>query len=496
MIKKRWLSILALSLTAVSCCALGSCEALNKLTGNKSSSEKTAYEIWLENGNSGTEEDFMAWLSGQGSQSSSTETPDPTPANDSLSFEKIEGKEEYCVIGKGTDTSDHIIIPDTYQGLPVTEIGKKAFLEEKTIKKVTISAKIKKIDNDAFKNCEGLVGVYSAGLEAWLNIEFGNPEANPVNYAKKLYIKNQAVCDLVIPSTITEIKEHTFQNCDSITSVVIPETVTKVGNGAFYKCDELKTATVNGEIGKSVFSNCTSLESVTLEDTVTSISDYAFNHCSNLKSIKLGNTLTNIGNNAFYFCTKLESVVIPDSVKTIGEYAFRYCEALKTCKIGNGVTEIGEYAFTSCKSLQKIDIPDSVKTIGDFAFYECETATKIKIGNGVTSLGLLVFDTCKSVKEFIIGDGITEEINFTFFYGINDLEVIVFGSSVQGIDYYTLLSQEKLKKVYYKGTESAWNKIYNDPYDKGVGSAQLYFYSETSKSGCWHFDKNGNISLW
>ena len=82
MMKKRWLSILALALTAVGCCTLGACSITGEkgdkgdqgiqgeagkdgVDGINGQDGKSAYQIWLDNGYTGTQADFLAWLKGE-----------------------------------------------------------------------------------------------------------------------------------------------------------------------------------------------------------------------------------------------------------------------------------------------------------------------------------------------------------------------------------------------------------------------------------------------
>ena len=49
---------------------------------------------------------------------------------ESLRYQKIEGEEAYRVMGIGTVSDYDVVIPETYRGLPVTEIGAHAFENE------------------------------------------------------------------------------------------------------------------------------------------------------------------------------------------------------------------------------------------------------------------------------------------------------------------------------------------------------------------------------
>ena len=107
--KKRWLSILALALTAVGCCAFGACKGADV----------------------------------QG-----------------LVYEKIGGKDEYRVTNTFMESViTNITIPDTYLGLPVTEIGAHAFEGKTYIKSVKIGDNVKEIAPNAFEGCDGLTSV-------------------------------------------------------------------------------------------------------------------------------------------------------------------------------------------------------------------------------------------------------------------------------------------------------------------------------------------------
>ena len=120
------------------------------------------------------------------------------------------------------------------------------------------------IGDYAFYYCDALEDVYINSLESWCNIDF-ETWANPLNYADNLYLNGELVEELVIPDSVTEIKNETFVGCGSITSVTIGDSVTSIGYFAFQ--------------------NCINLTSVTIGRNVTNIEGYAFAYCSNLWSI-------------------------------------------------------------------------------------------------------------------------------------------------------------------------------------------------------------------
>ena len=79
--------------------------------------------------------------------------------SDGLIYRKIENKEEYAVVGF-IETEEHIKIPDTFQGLPVTLIDDYAFEGNDSIRTVQIGNHINTIGNWAFWKCSSLEAIY------------------------------------------------------------------------------------------------------------------------------------------------------------------------------------------------------------------------------------------------------------------------------------------------------------------------------------------------
>ena len=145
-------------------------------------------------------------------------------------------------------------------------IHESAFMGYTALREISLPASIKKIENLAFNGCENLEAVCIRDLAAWCAIDFGPSDANPLRYAKKLYLKNELVSDLVIPEGVLKISPRAFDGCRSITSITLPASLTEIGEGAF---------------------RATSIKTLSIGAGVSVIEKYAFYGCSSLRDIHI-----------------------------------------------------------------------------------------------------------------------------------------------------------------------------------------------------------------
>ena len=377
----------------------------------------------------------------------------------------------YYSVTDYTGTATEVVIPSTYEGLPVAGIGNSAFENCSELTSVVIPDSVTNIGNNAFNNCSSLTSVYITDIAAWCNISFGGYSATPLYYAKNLYLNNNLATELVIPDGVTEIKAYAFYYCSSLTEIVIPDSVTSIGHCAFGCCGSLTSITIGDSvtsIGSSAFWNCDSLTEIVIPDGVTTIEGYAFRNCDSLTSVEIPGSVTSIGSNAFEYCGLLTSVEIPESVTSIGNWAFEYCSNLRSVVIGDGVMSIGRGMFSSCYSLTSVVIGNGVTSIGEDAFNNCysltniyitdiaawcnisglnklmcvssnkklylnnELITKLTIPDGVTTIENCMFFGCSSLTEIVIPDSVTT-IGGSAFYKCTSLTSIKIPDSVISI---------------------------------------------------------------
>ena len=299
----------------------------------------------------------------------------------------------YSVTGIGSCTDSDILIPGTYNGVPVLKVGENAFENCTNVVSITLPSTLILIESYAFSGCTGLTSI-------------------------------------TIPNSVTSIGSNAFRDCRSLTSITIPENVTSIGAAAFRGCSCLTNITIEGApvisyiafkdtayyndqtnwhnkllyIGNCLIRAENTIKTCSIKEGTKVIASSAFEDCASLISITIPSSVTSISDYAFYGCSSLTSITIPDSVSFISFAAFSNCSSLTSVTIPDSVTSIGDRAFYNCSSLTNITIPESVTTIGDYAFYNCSSLTSITIPCSLTSIGWNAFKNCKNLTSVIFND--------------------------------------------------------------------------------------------
>lgn len=268
---------------------------------------------------------------------------------------------------------------------------------------------------------------------------------------------NDAITELEIPASVTDIKGNPFFTYDLNLAPIPNPNLTSVtvapGNKTFQVIDNQLFNISEGKVLVTDLFGYDS-ESITVPSDVTAIGPYAFSFFTNLRSITIPNSVTSIGDYTFDNCRSLTSVTIPNSVTSIGSGAFYDCRSLTSVTIPKSVTSIGEYAFISCSSLKKVIVPDIAAW--------CSIAFERSQSNPLYYAEHLYSDETTEITKLIIPNSVTSIGDYTF-YGCSGLTSVTIPNSVTSIGDYAL-SCEHLTKVNYGGTKEQARMLFKVGY--------------------------------
>lgn len=353
------------------------------------------------------------------------------------------------------------IIPEGTTEIHINDITDK---DRSAIKRISIPASVKKIDDAAFNGCDlDTIRVDSNNFHFSSNngclIYVDEDETHLLHGCNSCSSIPEGVniieCNafngcssmkaISIPDTVRFIGYHAFDSCTSLQELSIPSSVTYVDSYAFRNCTSLKTVTLNTgikEIDRGLFEGCSALEKITIPEGVKTILMKAFSGCESLASVRLpmtldrleieeetfigcnldeikiasdngnyvmkGNCLLNMDNSRLI--RGCNSSKIPNTVKEICDNAFSGCTRLEAIVIPDCVERIGRGAFKGCTSLKRIIIPDSVEEICSYAFSGCVSLQDITIGNSTSFDSSTSFRGCPCAKENGLDNGLIDII--------------------------------------------------------------------------------------
>lgn len=240
------------------------------------------------------------------------------------------------------------------------------------------------------------------------------------------------ITSIIIPESFTTISPNLFSGYDKLSSVTLPDSVTTIENYAFYGCTALTEIDLRSveQIDGYAFYNCDGLTSIDIPSSVRIIGNYVFTNSNNLSEIILNNGLESIGADSFKGCDLLTAIEIPGSVDSIGEQAFYDLTNLATITLNEGLKTIGEQAFYN-SGLTTVTIPGTVTSIGSGAFRNCSNLNSVTITEGVTSLGIETFRN-SNIISVIIPSTVVNINNSSFLDCIN-LTYITFNEGLESI---------------------------------------------------------------
>lgn len=226
-----------------------------------------------------------------------------------------------AVVTSCENTSDTVIIPSQYNGVPVTAIGEFAFYSN-SVTEIVIPDTVTDIGESAFFRCRSLKSI-------------------------------------TLPSGVAAIKSGLFCSCTSLSEINIPDSVSYIDTGVFYDCTKLEA--INVDSGNNFYIS---------EDGVLFSRDMkqliAYPPAKPDAQYTIPAAVEKIAEYAFSGA-RFETVDLPDCVSEIGASAFYKAENLKSISLPSGISKIEAITFAGCSSLENVYFNSKV-TIDPYAF--------------------------------------------------------------------------------------------------------------------------------
>ena len=409
----------------------------------------------------------------------------------------------YTVAGIGSAAeAAEVVIPSSYQGVPVRAVAPHAFWGEAFITEIEIPGSIAEIGNYAFQNCTALSsvtigdGASGFGTGIFLNCT-GIREATVPASAVSLLPKNlqtltvtsgtigagalagcaqltsltapavgvlgglfgdtKGVLQSLTLTDCTEIAASAFAGFTALSEIDLPDTVTSIGAGALegtaYFADEANWRFGVCYIGQYLFAASSGTEGYCpVGEGTKVIADEVFKNCTAITEISLPESLITIGASAFSGCGGLTEIAIPASVEQIGRSAFSGCSALT--KVNYNAVSAADpgpgsdvfYGTGSASGDFAVVFGESVKSIPAYLFGDCVDLTGVTIGGNVTSIGSSAFRNCRGLKEIAIPASVTSIGEYAF-SGCRNLTEVTIEAGATSIGSHAFYSCSSLTEV-------------------------------------------------
>ena len=409
-----------------------------------------------------------------------------TSTTDGLAFRKT--SENSYSVGIGTATDSDIIIPETYDGLPVTSIDSS--FGNHSIQSIQIPKSIVSIDPIAIYGQQDLLEIkvaknnlkYSSQNGVLFNKDKSELICYPAGKSDPSYripdsvttisgkaFSNSKISVIQFSPNIREIESYAFSN-SSLETVSIPEKVTKINYGTFEDCALLEEVILSESImtiAERAFENCVNLTSIVLPSSLEKIDDLAFHGCYklvevyNLSPISIDkgsegnghigayavNIFGSLGEASRIFTTTEKFLFLnSDSIYLIGYKGSEKDITLPETFNGRSY-KLYDYAFAYNKQINKLTIPKSLSefAISNNAFLNCSNLTDLIFGGLISVIGEKAFYDCSrlsgtiNINARIIGD--------YAFYGCHCLEKVNFSNAVTTIGSYSFSNCHGLRNV-------------------------------------------------
>ncbi|MCM1395829.1 MAG: leucine-rich repeat domain-containing protein, partial [Corallococcus sp.] len=263
-----------------------------------------------------------------------------------------------------------ILLGDDNNKFNGTVIGDKAFLNSILVD-IVLPDSVTDIGADAFLGATNITRVQTSNITKWLGINFATATANPL-YGGNATIEFSSPVNgedsrrLIIPSSVSEIKQYAFYNCQDLAYLELTKSTVTIGKQAFYN-NVFDTIQIDNEIlnvAENAFQGV-ELGSLVITDLNKWSQNVFANHNSNPMN---GGTVLKVkdSNDRTSNVTSIDfSAAMFSALESIKQYAFYGCSSLASVSIpfidiegsSHNVQSVGIGAFGNCENLASITVP-------------------------------------------------------------------------------------------------------------------------------------------
>ena len=187
-----------------------------------------------------------------------------------------------------------------------------------------------------------------------------------------------------------------------------------------------------------------------------------------IKEVVINTGVTNISAGAFKGCINLQNISIPNSVVSIGAKAF-YGTSLKQIVIPNSVEEIEKNALYGCNNLEELTVPfvGGSQTSNTILGYIFSSTTSSYTDS---SSGAIIYKTTYHIPTTLKKVTITKEtsLSSSAFKNCGNIEEIVLPNTLTTIASTAFEECTKLTDVYFTGTNTQWESLFQGELDATV----------------------------
>lgn len=412
--------------------------------------------------------------------------------SDNLFAYELSDDETYLILVKRIDkVSSVVTIPDECKGLPIKEIGERAFYGS-IVTNVTIGKNVTKIGECAFTDSllqqiiipKNVVEIYDYAF-------YGAGQLTAVEIEGDAWIKDYSFANCsrlksIKANSVTKIERFAFENCFSLERVEINK-VASLGIGTFNSCTKLSVVTLTNstltEIPMRAFRSTTALASISIPSTVTNIGSEAFG-ASGIKALDTRN-VKKISSGAFSGCWALKEVYIRKSTTDIDETAFINSSDATFYVDGDNTSYDSEngslYTEGKVQLLQYKDtgattftLPASVMKIGMGAFVTAKSLTAINVEDGNTAFTAIdgclysfdgkimhMYPQAKEATSFTVRNGVVK-IDTLCFYNNKNLQTVILPYSTLTIRQLGFYNLKNLTEIKYYNASVVGDYDYNN----------------------------------